>query len=389
MCIAILNTKNVTLKKELLNNCWENNGDGAGLLYMLNGKMQVFKEMKSFDKFYNEYIRVRKEIQKQNIVLHFRISTHGKVNKTNCHPFLVHEELGFVHNGMIYNVPTHTEYSDTHQFNELILKKMTNGFEYDEHILDMIEGYIGVGSKLIFLNANDDFAIVNSKAGHWNMGCWFSNSSYKQVNDWVDYGGTKKYKGSSYGYGGYSGSGYGLNATQKYSSGFSFHSDFYDESEEFCECCDKKMYGQTELDRGTCWTCHQENIEFYGDDYKNSPAYKHDVLGIAEDEGLCESCCNDYGPYSKVYNAHICDECYNWLEEGDTKEAAKKVNDDFDLSITHLSPEQYSKLISLVENKEYKYNKEINILELKTEFGTFCYDQNKKMWIKKSALLGA
>lgn len=385
MCIAILNTKAVTLKKDLLNNCWQNNGDGAGMLYMLDGKMQVFKEMKSFDNFYQEYLRVRKQVSKQNIVLHFRISTHGKVNETNCHPFLVHDELGFVHNGMIYEVPRHNDYSDTHQFNELILKKMIYGFEYDEHILNMIESYIGSGSKLIFLNSDDDYAIVNEKAGHWNMNCWFSNSSYKQVNNWVDYGGTKKYKGSSYGYGGYGGSSYGLNATAKYSSGFSNHSDFYSDDDVYCECCDKKMYGQTEMERGTCWGCHQLLTEEYGGDYKNNPEYKMDYLGSYEDEDLCECCCNNYGLYSNEYNAYVCEECYaDVLSQHSQTEQKSSIT-----NTNYLTPEQYADLLSKIDKKDYKYNKDLNILELHTDFGTFFYDQKAHLWMNKSALLGA
>ncbi len=49
MCIAILNTKQTTLKKQLLRNCWENNGDGAGILYINNdNKLEFFKEMNNF-----------------------------------------------------------------------------------------------------------------------------------------------------------------------------------------------------------------------------------------------------------------------------------------------------------------------------------------------------
>ena len=56
MCIAILNKKEATLKRELLKNCWDNNGDGAGLLYIDNKKqMKTFKELKSFEVFYQEY----------------------------------------------------------------------------------------------------------------------------------------------------------------------------------------------------------------------------------------------------------------------------------------------------------------------------------------------
>lgn len=359
MCIAILNTKSVTLKKKLLSNCWKNNGDGAGMLYMLDGKMQVFKEMNSFDTFYEEYLRVRKEIPKQNIVLHFRISTHGKINETNCHPFLVHDELGFVHNGMIYDVPTHPDYSDTYMFNETILKSFSYNFEYNENVLDMLQKYIGSGSKLIFLNSEDDYAIVNEKAGHWNMNCWFSNTSYKQVNDWVDYGGIKKYKttGSSY------------KSSTQFDSGLSkgfwssYYDDFYADERGHCECCDMVLYGMKELERGTCEWCHEEQIA---------------LMEEREKEDICEYCENDFGGYNNTYGAHLCSDCLGDIENPKEEEVGK-------LTQYHQEGSNFETIYS-AKNRKFQYN--LGIMECHTENGVFYYDQVKKMWLKKSNALG-
>ena len=46
MCIAILNTANL-IDKNTLKTCWNNNNDGAGLLYPERNKVHVFKELKS------------------------------------------------------------------------------------------------------------------------------------------------------------------------------------------------------------------------------------------------------------------------------------------------------------------------------------------------------
>lgn len=305
MCIAILNTKGVTLKRELLNNCWQNNGDGAGILYAKDGKMQIFKEMKSFDNFYNNYLDIRNDVSKQNIVLHFRISTHGKINETNCHPFLVNDELGFVHNGMIYDVPRSTDFSDTYMFNECVLKNFAVGFEYNETILDMLDGFIN-GSKLIFLNANDDFAIVNEKAGHWNMGCWFSNSSYKQVNNWVDFGGKKVKKGSlgtsgtsgtSYNYGNYGWKSWDYDT---YSTPGTYSFGEYPDHE--CKTCAKSLYGINEINRGTCDWCHEE--EEY---YKNTNTESN------KKEDLCDGCLNDIGVFDSNLDSYVCNDCRSFF----------------------------------------------------------------------------
>jgi len=223
MCIAILNTAKHTIKRTHLKNSWDNNGDGAGILYIKDDKMAVFKEMSNFDTFYNKYLEIKQEHGDKNIVLHFRISTHGKVNEDNCHPFLVDDELGFVHNGMIYDVPTSVDYSDTYMFNEKYLKLMKKGFDRSNEIMDMVANYIGAGNKLIFLNAKDEYTVVNEKAGHWYKGSWFSNTSYQRVNDYVDYGGTIRYKGKHYGKGYSSGYGGALGARDFANDDFEDH----------------------------------------------------------------------------------------------------------------------------------------------------------------------
>jgi hypothetical protein len=299
MCIAILNTKGTTLKKELLHNCWKNNGDGAGLLFINDDKqLETFKEMKSFTNFYNKYQEVRKLYGKRNIVLHFRISTHGRVNETNCHPFLVDDSVGFVHNGMIYDVPNHTDFSDTYMFNELVLKEFKQGFHNNTVVLDIIADFIGNGSKLVFLDVEDNWTIVNEDAGHWNLGCWFSNSSYKQVNNWVDYGGTKKYKSA---FGQPYGNSYGLPATTpstgKYNpKTFTWNDD--GKEQHFCHNCDMLLYGMQEINDQLCCWCKDEE-----------EALIQDQILLDEYNANCELCEKTAGTYNDNYNAVVCKTC--------------------------------------------------------------------------------
>jgi predicted glutamine amidotransferase len=285
MCIAILNQKQTTLKKEILRNCWENNGDGAGILYTNNNKqLETFKEMKSFDTFYNKYLEVRRLYGKRNMVLHFRISTHGRVNETNCHPFLVDDTVGFVHNGMIYDVPNSPDYSDTYMFNEKVLKEFKQGFHRNNLLLDIISDFIGNGSKLVFLDVEDNWTIVNEDAGHWNLGCWFSNSSYKQVNNWVDYGGTKKYKT----YETFTGKPFNTLPTTT-NKEFSWASD--EREMHFCECCDMYLHGVDEINNGLCCWCKDEQMLL--DEYNNE----------------CELCEKEVGTYNDSFNATVCTTC--------------------------------------------------------------------------------
>ena len=309
MCIAILNTKVATLKKEALQNCWLNNGDGAGILYIDNGVMKTSKELKSFDIFYETYTQIKKSFgRKNNILIHFRISTHGLVNESNCHPFLVDDNIGFIHNGMIYNVEDSKLHSDTYMFNENILKNFKPGFEHNPDIMDMLADFIGKGSKLVFLNAQDEYCIVNEEAGHWYMGCWFSNRSYEKVNNYVDYGGVRKYK--SFGSGS---AGYTPGQADAWARG---GNSWYSADSEFCDTCSSKLYSVKEKADYQCYSCRIDKEKATNKIEQQINLAQHNLdTPVFEDEriGTC-SCCQEveyeaHLTYAVEFNMDMCRKC--------------------------------------------------------------------------------
>ena len=188
MCIAILNLKEADkLSPTTIYNSWENNDMGAGLLWNKKGKLYNFKTY-DYDEFYDKYQEIKDDENVENIVLHFRIATSGVDGIHNLHPFLVNDDLGFVHNGVISGLGN-KDFSDTHQFND-ILKGFSHDFVNCATTKSFIEEYISY-SKLIFLASNGEYNIFNEDLGHWKDGNWYSNDSYKAVNSWV-YAGTKK-----------------------------------------------------------------------------------------------------------------------------------------------------------------------------------------------------
>jgi hypothetical protein len=295
MCIAILNTKGATLKKQLLSNCWENNGDGAGILYIDNyNQLQTFKTLDSFDEFYENYISIKQTFGRRNMLLHFRISTHGTINEENCHPFIVDDNVGFIHNGMISNVPDSVQYSDTNMLNRTLLQKMKVGFEQDDDVLDFLMSLIGSGNKLVFLNKNNEWSIVNETAGHWHLGCWFSNDSYKAVNDWYDFGGVKKKKSK--------GSRVGFTPQYSYQDfykDYDYNDGFGTAKDEYCHDCGINLYGENEIARGNCNYCSRDE--------------KEEENKKKEREAMCDSCNWHDGEYKQEWDAHICDECMDAL----------------------------------------------------------------------------
>lgn len=188
MCIAILNTKKAgSLPKSYIKNSWENNNMGAGLLWSEDGKLKVFKSY-DYNSYLDKYYEIRENKSIGNIVLHFRIATSGYKGEHNLHPFLVNNDLGFVHNGVIFGLGN-KEFSDTYEFNT-ILGKFKHDFTNCDVTKYFISNYIG-SSKLIFLNSKDEYTIINEENGHWKDDNWFSNDSYKEYNDFVYYGNKK------------------------------------------------------------------------------------------------------------------------------------------------------------------------------------------------------
>lgn len=190
MCIAILNTKKTgRLPQSYIKNSWENNNMGAGLLWTEKNKLNVFKTY-DYDDYILKYNQLRDNNDVGNIVLHFRIATSGYDGEHNLHPFLVNDNLGFVHNGVISGLGN-KHFSDTYEFNDM-LKKFKHNFLNCEMTKYFISEYIGY-SKLVFLNSNDKYTIINEGLGKWVDGSWYSNDSYERVNNYKYHGNTKVY----------------------------------------------------------------------------------------------------------------------------------------------------------------------------------------------------
>jgi predicted glutamine amidotransferase len=175
MCIAIYKPESMNLTELSLKNSWEHNPDGAGFMYAENEQLTVVKGLMSYDEFMTTF----EPHKDKKAILHFRIATHGGINRENTHPFVVHDNLAMVHNGIISAVDTpDLSKSDTWHFNELFLKKF-HPLWRDPQFKALVESYIG-HSKLIMMNNLGEVEIYKEKLGYWDSQCWFSNKSYEE-----------------------------------------------------------------------------------------------------------------------------------------------------------------------------------------------------------------
>jgi len=174
MCIAIHQPRNTTLKKRTLRKCWDVNPDGAGLMFADGGEVRTSKHS-TFDGFYTEYSKVKRTIDPADLVIHFRIATHGGINERNTHPHQVNLNTWLVHNGVIsQQCVKGSMLSDSIHFAKL-LGNLPLNFTNNKAIMELISDYIDT-DKIIFLNSSGEVNIVNRELGFEKYGCWFSNS---------------------------------------------------------------------------------------------------------------------------------------------------------------------------------------------------------------------
>lgn len=193
MCIAILLPKYKTIDKETLNRCNRVNPDGFGYAFFdINNKLVIKKEVDEtkIENSIKKFLDVRLKYIDKPFLVHFRIATHGKISNRCCHPFKINKNMVFCHNGILgydYGVDITSTDSDTMMFNKNILQKLSyNSLDKmikgkNQVLKDLLEGYIGSRNKMILLNKDGEFTILNEKAGIWDKGVWYSNSGYKKV----------------------------------------------------------------------------------------------------------------------------------------------------------------------------------------------------------------
>jgi len=248
MCIAILNNSHSPIKKATLKNCFNNNDDGAGYVFSKDNKLQFKKGFFTFKSFWNSYNRDMIENKNPITAIHFRITTHGKTNADNCHPFQVNKKLGFIHNGIIQMVSTDAKRSDTNMFNEKLLKQLPSNFIRNSAIMNLIEESIGQ-SKLVFLDNEGRYVIANESLGHWVDNVWYSNDSYIKCNTY--YG-----QYSYYGVPAYTKSNKPKSLTTGYFTGMNKSSKLPKPRKTQCTECKSPLYTHYEKNNGLCTTCN-------------------------------------------------------------------------------------------------------------------------------------
>lgn len=177
MCIAIYKKPLAEINYDVLYRCWRKNSDGAGFMYPGNGCLRIQKGLFTWKDFIRCYqYALDGEGNGKPFVIHFRMSTSGKIDYENCHPFSVNKDLAFVHNGIILEFDSYrSRHSDSYRFNQRYLRTLPDGFLENPSFVAKLESWLG-WSRLIFMDSSGKVTIINEGVGEWIDGSWYSSS---------------------------------------------------------------------------------------------------------------------------------------------------------------------------------------------------------------------
>lgn len=200
MCIIVVKDKHNPLPKaSYLENCFDNNPDGAGFMYTKRNKVVIDKgymTYKSFMKQYDKLCRKFNNFKNKSLIIHFRIGTAGSNSKKNTHPYpitdnisklhakYIRTDLGMAHNGIIqeYNPTRKEKRLDINDTQNFIIKYVYplyshyKDFYKNQYITSGLEDI--TGSRLAFLDKNDIITLVGEFEKDED-GIKYSNDGFK------------------------------------------------------------------------------------------------------------------------------------------------------------------------------------------------------------------
>ena len=194
MCIIIVSNKNKKIPNEHIKLASELNCDGFGMSASVNNKLFVYKSISiNSDDIIKLYNSIR-QVATGDIVLHFRLATHGDISDKLCHPFYVNKDLVMFHNGVMrdsvsgYNGHNKNE-SDTKAFVNNVLKNFKKGFQNNETVMNMISTSVGEYNKLCFLDSTgrttytlSDKWVEHNGILYSNPDIFYDGENYRYIN---------------------------------------------------------------------------------------------------------------------------------------------------------------------------------------------------------------
>lgn len=195
MCIITIKPRGKKLQdKKVLENCFDNNRDGAGYMFVNdNNEVVIRKGYMDFKKFYDNLINDYNKygLDNKNLVMHFRIGTSGR-SKLGCtHPFPITDDykqleltetktnIGICHNGIISAMNDRKGlHSDTQLYIAHVITPMIrlhkNAYKYEDIHKSIL---MTTQSKWSMLDTDDNVYTIGDFIN--DGGYLYSNGTYR------------------------------------------------------------------------------------------------------------------------------------------------------------------------------------------------------------------
>ena len=176
MCILVIKPAGIKLPaKNIIQNCYDNNPDGCGMMWVKNGQVMIDKGLYDFETFYSKLL----EHEEENLVFHCRIKTHGEISQENCHPFKITDEFALAHNGVL-SVKCYEGKTDSESFGIDYMSHLTKEDLSNYKIWKILNEIVTHNGSKVAVLTNDDKIIVFNKEGFIKENdVYFSNGSFK------------------------------------------------------------------------------------------------------------------------------------------------------------------------------------------------------------------
>ena len=163
----------------LLENIYASNADGIGAMYPSTRGLQTPKTLPKTAQQARRFIESL-PVDSRNLALHWRMRTHGDVNKANCHPYtVVPGQLEMMHNGILHTGnKADPRMSDTWHFIQNYLAPLSKhgaGLIHEPALATLIADFIG-DNRFAFMTDDGRLTVVNRDSGIEHQDLWFSNT---------------------------------------------------------------------------------------------------------------------------------------------------------------------------------------------------------------------
>jgi hypothetical protein len=190
MCLIIDKPEGILFPEDDILSAVAVNDEGFGFMWAEDGVVRFEKGIKYEPE---DIVKIIEAFKDKHALFHMRYNTAGESNQSNCHPFKVLDkrvhghDLFLMHNGTIgkctpgYNAPpARKALSDTKIFAEEVLRPLLAKYgpeALDNRVLrELVEEFIGSGSKVVLLDGTGAVIRLNGDKGDERHGCWVSNT---------------------------------------------------------------------------------------------------------------------------------------------------------------------------------------------------------------------